>query len=103
MDQCADSQHALLLCAELVVVDHFGQAIKPGSQGMLTVLVEKELRIGKPWPHHPLVASDDSAGVKRCDVADHQKLMGELVFGVEERKVFLIGLHGQNQAFWRHL
>ena len=38
----------------------------------------------------------------RADVADDEELVGQLAGGVEQREVFLVGFHGQDQAFLRH-
>jgi hypothetical protein len=43
---------------------------------------------------------DHGAGIGRVDVADHQKPVGHLP-GIEQRKVLLVGLHGEDQALLR--
>jgi hypothetical protein len=42
-------------------------------------------------------------GICRRDVADHQEAVGQLARGIEQREVLLVGLHGEDQAFLRHL
>ena len=94
---------ALALGAELVVVDHLGQAIDARGQGFLAVLVEEELGIGQARAHHTLIATNHQVRVRGTDVADHQKLVGQLVGRVQQGEVFLVGLHGQDQALLRHV
>ena len=99
----AGTRHALALRAQLVVVHHFGQAFNARLQRFFAVLVEKEFGIGQARAHHPLVALNHGRRVIGADVAHHQKLMGQLACGIEQREVFLVGLHGQNQTLLRHL
>ena len=99
----ADARHALALVAEFVVVDDLGQALHTRLQGLLAVLVIKELGIGQAGAHHALVTANNRAGVGRADVADHQEFVAQLARGVEQREVLLVGLHSQDQALLRHL
>ncbi len=99
----AHALDALALRAEFVVVHHLAQPRHARGQRLLAVLVKEEFRIGQTRAHHALVAADDRAGVGRRDVADHQEFVGELAGGVEQRKVFLVGLHCQNQALLRYI
>ena len=101
--ECAHALHALALRAELVVVNHFVQARHARGQCLLAVLVEKELGIGQPRAHHALVAANDGAGVGWADVADHQKFVAQALVGAQQREVFLVRLHGQDQTFLRHI
>ena len=94
---------ALPLRAQFVVVHHFGQTAHAAFQRFFAVLVEKELSIGQTRAHHALVAADHGAGIGRPDVADHQEPVGEFSGGIEQRKIFLVGLHRQNQALLRHV
>ena len=105
-DGMRDAHHALhpfALGAELVVIDHLGQRLDPRGQRLLTILVVEELGIGQPRTHDALVAADDGAGVIGLDVADHKEAVGETAGCVEQRKVFLIGLHREDEAFLRHV
>ena len=105
-DGAGDRAHALgalALRAELVVVDHPGQAVDARGQRLLAVLVEEELGVGQARANHALVAADDRARVGRADVADDQKPVRQFPAGIEQRKVLLVGLHGENQAFLRDL
>ena len=95
--------HALALGAQLVVIHHLRQSVHPRSQRLLTVLVEKELGVGQARTHHALVATNDRAGVFGPDVADHQELVCQLARGVQQRKIFLIGLHREDQALLGHI
>ena len=104
-DGCGDDPHALgafALRAQLVVIDHLGQLRHTVGQRLLAVLVEEEFGVGQARAHHALVALDDGAGIVRGDVADDQELVRELALGIEQGKVFLVGLHGEDEAFLRH-
>ena len=85
------------------MINHFAQAFNARLQRLFAVLVKEKLRIGQARAHHALVAANHRAGVSGADVADDQKLVAQLACLVEQRKVFLVGLHGQNQALLRHL
>ena len=65
----------LCLCAEFVVIDHISQAFGACRQGFFAVLVEEEFGVCQTRTHHAFVAANDGAGVVRCDVAYHQKLV----------------------------
>ncbi len=84
------------------MIHHLVQARHPRRQRLLAILVKEEFGIGQTWPYHALVAANDGAGVGRADVADHQKLVAQFASCIEQWKVFLIGLHGQDQAFLWH-
>jgi len=94
---------ALALRAKFVVIDDFAQAFDTRGQCFFAVLVEEEFGIGQARAHDPLVATDHRAGVVGADVADHQELVGQLARGVEQGEVFLVGLHGQDEALLRHV
>ena len=94
---------ALRLCAEFVVIDHIGQAFGADRQGFFAVLVEEKFGVCQTGANHAFVAANDCAGVVRRDVADHQKLVAQLTLRVEQRKVFLVGLHGENQTLGRNV
>ena len=84
------------------MIDHFAELRHPRSQRLLAVLVEKELRVGQPGPHHALVALDHCTRIVGTNIADHQKPVGQLALAVQQRKVLLVGLHREDQAFLRH-
>ncbi len=96
-----NARHALALCAQLVVINHFGQAFNARFERFLAVLVEEELGIGQARAHHTLVAADHQRSVVRRDVAHHQKTVRQLARCVDQGKVFLVGLHREDQAFLR--
>ena len=96
-------QHAITLRAQLIVVDHFGQTLDARLQAVFFILLEKEFGIGQSRTHHPLVATNHKAGVCGIDIANDQKLVAQLTRIIEEREVFLIRLHGQNQTLLWHL
>ncbi len=99
----AHALHALALRAQLVVVDHLAQAIDARGQRFLAILVEEELGIGQARAHHALVAAGHKAGVFGADVAHYQELVGQLARSVEQREVFLVGLHREDEALLRHV
>jgi len=49
------------------------------------------------------VAADDVDRVSDLHVGDDQELVEQPALAIEQREVFLVLLHGQNQAFLRHL
>ena len=102
LGNAAHACHALALCAQLVVIHHFVQTLNARSQSFLAVLVKEEFGIGQTGSHHALVATNDGAGVCWRNVADHQELVRQLSFCGQQREIFLIGLHGQDQTFLRH-
>jgi hypothetical protein len=93
---------AFALRAQLVVINHLAQAFDARSQRFLAVLVEEEFGIGQARAHDALVAANHRTGIRRADVADDQEFVRELARGIEQRKVFLVGLHREDQAFLRH-
>ena len=99
----AHALHPLALRAQLVVIDHLAQALNPRSQGFLAILVEEELGVGQARAHHPLVAADHGTGIVRTDVADHEELVRQLALCIQQREVFLVGLHREDEAFLRHV
>ena len=98
----AHALDALALGAQPVVVDHPGQAFDTRQQRFLAVLVKEELGIRQARADHALVAANHQAGILGRDVADHQKPVRQPALGVQQRKVLLVGLHGQDQALLRH-
>ena len=73
-----DGAHALgafSLCTKFVVIDHMDQAFGADRQGFFAVLVEEKFSICQTRAHHAFVAANHCAGVVRCDVANHQKLV----------------------------
>ena len=84
------------------MIDDLGQAEDARFQRLLAILVEKELGISQTRADDALVAADHRRCILRADVADDEELVGQLAGRVEQWKVFLVCLHGQNQAFLRH-
>ncbi len=98
----AHTLRALALRAQLVVIDHLAQAFNTRSQRLLAVLIEEELGVGQARAHHAFVAADHRARIARADVADDQEFVRQFSLRVEQRKVFLVRLHREDQAFLRH-
>ena len=98
----AQALDAIGLRAQLVVVDDAAELGDARRERGLAVLVEEEFRVGEPRAQHALVALDDRRRIVRLDVADQQEAMRELARVVGQREVFLVLLHGQDQAFLRH-
>ncbi|OIQ69216.1 hypothetical protein GALL_491860 [mine drainage metagenome] len=85
------------------MIDHLVQPDNARFKRFFAVLVKEELGIAQARTHHALVAANDQAGIGRADVTDHQEFMGEFACRVQQRKVLLVGLHGQDQALLRHV
>ncbi len=103
--QRRDAPHApdaIALAAELAVVDDLVERRNARLERALPVLVEEELRVGQARPDDALVAFDDARRVGRRDVADDEEAVGEPAVRLEQRKVLLVRLHRQDQAFRRH-
>ena len=94
--------HALALRAQLAVVDHLVEQRQARLERLLAVLVVEEFRVGQSRPHDPLVALDHGARVIGLDIADDEEFFGQPAVAIEQRKVLLVGLHGQDQALGRH-
>ena len=71
----AHARHALALRAQFVVIHNFVEAFNARRQSFLAVLVKEEFGIGQTRAHHAFVAANDRTGVRRRNVADHQKLV----------------------------
>jgi hypothetical protein len=99
---CRPIDQMFQLGAQLVVVDHVGQQRNARFQRLLLVLLEEELGVRQARAHHALVAADDGARVIRLDVRHDQEARAQLAVRIRQREVFLVGLHGQDQAFLRH-
>ena len=65
-------------------------------------MVKEKLGICQTRAHHALVALDHRACIRWADIAHHEELVSQFAARVQEREVFLIGLHGQNQTLLRH-
>ena len=101
----SDRLHALYaftLATEFVVVHHLGQIKYARIQRFFPVLIEEESRISQTCSQYALVAADHQARICRADVGHDKESVGELAGGIQQRKIFLVGLHGQNQAFLRN-
>ena len=96
-------RHALALRTQLIVVHHLAQAFHARLQRLFAVLVEEEFGIGQARAHHTLVAADHKRSVVGRDVAHHQETVRQLARCIDQRKVFLVGLHRENQALLRHV
>ena len=100
----AHALHALKLGAELVVINDRGELLDTLGQRGLAIGVEEELRVGQARAHHAFVAFNDRSRVRRRHVADDQEPVRKRAgFRVEQREVFLVQPHGQDQALLRHL
>src|SRR5213594_4096926 len=98
-----DALDALELRAELVVVDDAGELWHARFEPELAVLVVEEASILEARPHHALVAADDRKRVGELHVRDDEELRQELPRRVEQREIFLVLPHREDQAFLRHL
>ena len=66
-------------------------------------MVEEELGISQARANHAFVAAYHRASVLRADVADDQKLIRQLARSIQQGEIFLIRLHGENEALLRHV
>ena len=98
-----DALDALQLAAELVVIDHACELRHALFQPLLAVLLVEKARILQARPDHALVAFDDILRVGEAHVADDEEFVGQFPGGVEQRKIFLVLPHGEDQAFLRHV
>ena len=85
------------------MINDLGQAFDARFERLFTVLVKEEFGVGQTRAYHALVATDHGGRIIGRDVADHQKLVRQLACGVQQRKVFLVRLHRENQALLRHV
>jgi len=69
---------------------------------LLAVLVEEELRIGQPRPHHSPLPSTMRLASAGAMLLNDEEAVCQRALGVEQRKVFLVRLHRQDEAFRRH-
>ena len=90
---------ALQLCAEFIVINDFCQPRHTGFQPFFAILVVEKPGIFQPRTDHALVAADDVRRVGNLHIADDQKTIGQFSGTIEQRKVFLVLTHGQDQAF----
>ena len=93
---------ALGLTADFVVIYdicQFGQAAF--QRGFLVLFVEK-FRIRQPRAQYAFIAVDDMARVSRFQIGNQQEAVHQPAVCIQKREIFLVLLHGQNQAFLRH-
>lgn len=85
------------------MIDDGAELFDPAGQRYFLVGLEEEARIGQARPDDPLVAFDDVGRVGQGHVADDQETVRQLAGGgVEQREVFLVQPHRQDQAFLGH-
>ena len=99
----SDPLYPFVLATKLVMVDHFLQPRGSISERLLAVLIKEKFRVGQPRTHHALVALDYRRRIIGRDVGHNQELVGQPARGVQQREIFLVHLHGQDQTFLRHL
>ncbi len=100
--QFLQTLHALQLAAELVVINHMGQAWQAGIESGLAILFIEKLGVGKPCPQHAGVAVNDVVGFAGLEVADQQIFRQQFGLWAHQCKVFLVLLHRQADALGRH-
>jgi hypothetical protein len=102
--QRGNALDALQLRAQLVVIDHVGQFADARFQLLLAILIEEEARIGQARAYHALVALNDVMRIGHLHVGHDEEFVAQLAgSGIQQREVFLVLLHGQDQAFLRHI
>ena len=97
----AQSLHAIVQRAELVVIDDAAQALDTRRERLPAVLVVEEFRVRKSRAQHALVAVDDRRSILAGDVAHEQEAGDELAVRIGEREILLVLLHRQDQALLR--
>ena len=90
------------LRADFVVINHICQLGQTAFQSRFLVLLVEELGIRQARAQDAFVALDDVRRVFGLQVGDQQEAVHQLAVLVEQREVFLVLLHGQNQTFLRH-
>ena len=94
---------ALELGAQLVVVDDFAKERHARFEAGLAVLRVKEPRVFEARTHHALVAADNVLRVGHVHVRHDQEFRQQLAGRVEQREVFLVLPHREDQALLRNL
>ncbi|CWP70427.1 Uncharacterised protein [Neisseria meningitidis] len=90
------------LRTDFVVVHHVCQLGQAAFQSRFLVLFVEELGIRQARAQDAFVASDDVRRIFGLQVGNQQEAVHQLAVLVEQREVFLVLLHRQNQAFLRH-
>ena len=68
----------------------------------LLVLLEEELGIGEARTHHLLVTGDDEFRVRALDVGDGDEAGQQLAVAIQQREIFLVLLHGEDETLLWH-
>ena len=84
------------------MVHHICQLGQAAFQSRFLVLFVEELGIRQARTQNAFVALDDVRRVFGLQVGDQQEAVHQFAVLVKQREVFLVLLHGQNQAFLRH-
>ena len=84
------------------MVNHAGQFRQAAFQSRFLVLFVEELGIRQARAQNAFVALDDMRRVFGLQVGNQQEAVHQLAVWIEQREVFLVLLHGQNQAFLRY-
>ena len=84
------------------MINDIGQTGEAVAEFLLLVLFEKEFCIRQTRAHDALIAFNNVARIVSGDVGDNQKPRAQFARRIGQRKIFLIGLHGQDQTFLRH-
>ena len=87
---------------DLVVIDNATKLLDTRSECRLAVLIEEETRIGQPRPHDARVTGNDVDRIVHLHVRNDEEFVEQLARRIEQREIFLVLLHGQDQAFLRH-
>ena len=97
-----DARDALQLRAEFVVVHHVGQFWRARFEFGFLILLEEKFRIRQARAQHAFVAVDDVLRIGGFEVAHHQKFRQQFPLAIQQRKIFLVLFHGENQALLRY-
>jgi hypothetical protein len=88
--------HALQLAAELVVIDDRCQLGHARLKAAFLVGLVEKARVSKAGPHHAVIAIDYILRVGEPHIADDKVAVAQFACGVEKRKIFLVGAHGEH-------
>ena len=94
-DQAFD---ALSLSAKFVVINDAIQFFKATGERSFLVCFKEKFRVRQARANYAFIATNDVGRIGKLHVGHNQEAIGQLAV-VEQGKIFLIRLHGQNQAF----
>ena len=99
----ANTKHALILAAELIVVNNMTQTLNTAFQRVHAVLIIEELRVRKTSTNHTGIAFGNGlAAVFGNELRNEQEAVHQLAAAILKCKVLLVELHRKNETFLRN-